>query len=136
MGTCDYCGSQFQKTRATRKYCTNRCKTNACLDRKPCRIRAAEVQELYRLLDMEFESADALRERLREPSPHLRMVKLSAGARAVASPACRSLVGALRRNLKDLASVKVLLQRLSVYRRPLRVLLSLRHRRCRPAASM
>ena len=65
MGICDYCGSQFQKTRATRKYCTNRCKTNACLDRKPCRIRVAEVQELYRLLDMEFESVDALREHLR-----------------------------------------------------------------------
>ena len=65
MDTCQYCGSKFQKTRSTRKYCTNRCKTNACLDRRPCRIRAAEVQELYRLLDMEFESADELRERLR-----------------------------------------------------------------------
>ena len=65
MGTCQYCGTSFQKTRVTRKYCTNRCKTNACLDRKPARIRAAEVQELYRLLDMEFESAEELRERLR-----------------------------------------------------------------------
>ena len=65
MSSCEYCGEPFPKTRATRKYCTNRCKTNACLDRKPCRIKAAEVQELYRLLEMEFESADELRERLR-----------------------------------------------------------------------
>ena len=65
MDTCQYCGTLFRKTRATRKYCTNRCKTNACLDRKPCRIRAAEVQELYRLLQMEFDSAEELRERLR-----------------------------------------------------------------------
>mgnify|MGYP006192314767 CR=1 FL=1 len=55
--TCQYCGSKFQKTRATRKYCTNRCKTNACLDRKPCRIRAAEVQEQIARLDMAVDSA-------------------------------------------------------------------------------
>ncbi len=65
MGTCLYCGSQFQKTRATRKYCTNRCKTNACLDRKPRRIRAADVQALFQLLEKEFESAESLLETLR-----------------------------------------------------------------------
>jgi hypothetical protein len=80
MGTCEYCGTTFQKTRATRKYCTNRCKTNACLDRKPARIRAAEVQELYRLLQMEFESADELRERLRAIlAPELPPIPLSDG---------------------------------------------------------
>ena len=65
MGTCCYCGDQFPRTRSTRKYCTPRCKTNACLDRKPSRIRAAEVQALYALLDSEFESLDHLRDRLR-----------------------------------------------------------------------
>jgi NAD-dependent oxidoreductase involved in siderophore biosynthesis len=66
MGTCCYCGTKFPKTRATRKYCTPRCKTNACLDRKPRRIRSADVQALYDLLDLEFASAEGLRERLRE----------------------------------------------------------------------
>jgi hypothetical protein len=67
MGTCLYCGTQFQKTRITRKYCTNRCKTNACLDRKPRRIRSADVQALYELLEneFEFESAESVLERLR-----------------------------------------------------------------------
>jgi hypothetical protein len=65
MGTCLYCGTQFQKTRITRKYCTNRCKTNACLDRKPRRIRSADVQALYDLLERDFESAESLLEILR-----------------------------------------------------------------------
>jgi hypothetical protein len=66
MGVCSWCGSRFPKTRATRKYCTPRCKTNACLDRKPRRIRAADVEALHELLDGEFSSAEALRARLRE----------------------------------------------------------------------
>jgi hypothetical protein len=66
MGTCDYCGSQFQLTRSTRKYCTPRCKTNACLDRHPSRVRAADVRALYELLDQELTSVEAFRERLRK----------------------------------------------------------------------
>ena len=66
MGTCCYCGTKFPKTRSTRKYCTPRCKTNACLDRKPRRIRSADVQALYELLEAECSSAESLRERLRE----------------------------------------------------------------------
>ena len=66
MGVCSWCGSRFPKTRATRKYCTPRCKTNACLDRKPRRIRAADVEALHELLEGEFSSAEALRARLRE----------------------------------------------------------------------
>ena len=65
MGTCDYCGSRFPLTRSTRKYCTPRCKTNACLDRNPSRIRAAEVRALYALLEENFITVDALREELR-----------------------------------------------------------------------
>src|SRR5437588_9706369 len=65
MGTCDYCGSRFPPTRSTRKYCTPRCKTNACLDRNPSRIRAAEVRALYALLEENFITVDALREELR-----------------------------------------------------------------------
>ena len=65
MGSCSYCGSAFPKTRATRKYCTPRCKTNACLARKPRRLRAGDVAAIYGLLNEEFASADALRERLR-----------------------------------------------------------------------
>ena len=53
MGTCEYCGSRFPLTRSTRKYCTPRCKTNACLGRKPSRIRAADV-ELYPTTRGEF----------------------------------------------------------------------------------
>ena len=84
MGTCEYCGTAFQKTRATRKYCTNRCKTNACLDRKPARIRAADVQELYGLLAMEFESADELRERLRLIlAPEMPPIPVGEGGRVV-----------------------------------------------------
>jgi hypothetical protein len=65
MGTCDYCGERFPLTRSTRKYCTPRCKTNACLDRTPSRLSAAEVRALYELLDMEVGSGPELQERLR-----------------------------------------------------------------------
>ena len=66
MGRCDYCGSSFPLTRATRKYCTPRCKTNACLERKPSRIRAADVRALFDLLDEEgIGTVEAFRERLR-----------------------------------------------------------------------
>jgi len=72
MGTCDYCGTRFPLTRSTRKYCTPRCKTNACLRRKPRRIRAAEVEALHALLHDEVESAQLFRERLRQIiAPHL-----------------------------------------------------------------
>lgn len=64
MGICNWCGSTFPKTRATRKYCTSRCKTNACLGRKPSRVRAADVQALHELLDADFHSVEALRARL------------------------------------------------------------------------
>jgi hypothetical protein len=43
---------------------TNRCKTNACLEKKP-RLRAADVVALQTLLATEFSSVDALREQLR-----------------------------------------------------------------------
>ena len=65
MGTCDYCGSRFPLTRSTRKYCTPRCKTNACLQRKPSRVRAADVRALYELLDQDLVTVEAFRERLR-----------------------------------------------------------------------
>lgn len=65
MGTCSYCGSRFPLTRSTRKYCTPRCKTNACLDRNPSRVRAEAVRALFTLLDEDLSSAEAFRERLR-----------------------------------------------------------------------
>ncbi len=65
MGVCSFCGARFPKTRSTRKYCTNRCKTNACLDKKP-RLKAAEVEAIHEILRAEFASVDAMRERLRE----------------------------------------------------------------------
>ena len=65
MGTCDYCGSRFPLTRTTRKYCTPRCKTNACLTRNPSRLRAESVRALYDLLDSEIGTAEAFREQLR-----------------------------------------------------------------------
>ena len=65
MGTCDFCGSRFPLTRSTRKYCTPRCKTNACLERNPSRLSAAEVRALYALLEENFTTVDALREELR-----------------------------------------------------------------------
>lgn len=65
MGICDHCGTKYPKTRAGRKYCSPRCKTNACLERKPRRIRAADVEALHELLQTDLPSADAFRERLR-----------------------------------------------------------------------
>jgi len=65
MGTCCYCGRNFPLTRATRKYCTPRCRTNACLDRKPRRIRAADVDAIFRLIDSDVDSAEMFRARLR-----------------------------------------------------------------------
>ena len=65
MGTCTYCGTKFPLTRSTRKYCTPRCRTNACLDRKPRRIRAADVDAILRLIDSDVDSAELLRARLR-----------------------------------------------------------------------
>lgn len=83
MGTCSYCGSSFPKTRKTRKYCTNRCKTNACLDKKP-RIRAAEVEALHEMLRGEFASVDAMRERLRSIlAPDLPAIPLIEGRVAI-----------------------------------------------------
>jgi hypothetical protein len=71
VGICSYCGSPFPRTRKTRKYCTNRCKTNACLDKKP-RLRAADVEALYGLLHAEYPNVEALREQLRAIiAPHL-----------------------------------------------------------------
>ena len=56
MGTCDYCGERFPLTRSTRKYCTPRCKTNACLDRTPSRLSAAEVRDAtLGILDRELD---------------------------------------------------------------------------------
>ena len=71
MGHCHYCGATFPKTRKTRKYCTNHCKTNACLDKKP-RLKAADVEALQDVLNAEFPSVEAMRERLRAiVAPHL-----------------------------------------------------------------
>lgn len=71
MGICSYCGGSFPMTRATRKYCTPRCKTNACLTRTPRRMRAQQVAAVHGLLDEDFESAEALREKLRSIiAPH------------------------------------------------------------------
>ncbi|HUP61838.1 MAG TPA: hypothetical protein VNA69_15635 [Thermoanaerobaculia bacterium] len=64
MGICSWCGSPFPRTRKTRKYCTNRCKTNACLDKKP-RLRAADLEALHGVLHAEFPTVDAMREQLR-----------------------------------------------------------------------
>jgi len=72
MGVCHWCGSSFPLTRSTRKYCTARCKTNACLGRKPSRIRAAEVEALHELLHTDLPGAELFRERLRAIiAPHL-----------------------------------------------------------------
>ena len=65
MGTCDYCGSRFPLTRSTRKYCTPRCKTNACLDRNPSRLSAGKVRALYGLLEAAVGTAEEMQERLR-----------------------------------------------------------------------
>ncbi len=65
MGVCDWCGDSFPLTRSTRKYCTTRCRTNACLGRKPSRIRAAEVEALHELLRADLPGSEHFRERLR-----------------------------------------------------------------------
>jgi hypothetical protein len=83
MGTCSYCGTPFPKTRRTRKYCTNRCKTNACLEKKP-RLRSADVEALHALLHVEFASAEAMQERLREIlAPELPPIPLVDGRVAI-----------------------------------------------------
>jgi hypothetical protein len=64
MGICMLCGERFVKTRPTRKYCTSRCRTNACLVRKPSRVRASAVQALHDMLESEFPSVEAFRARL------------------------------------------------------------------------
>jgi hypothetical protein len=83
MGTCSYCGTPFPRTRKTRKYCTNRCKTNACLEKKP-RLRAAELEAIHAILEDEFASVDAMRERLREiVAPDLPPIPLVDGRAAI-----------------------------------------------------
>lgn len=83
MGLCEYCGAGFPRTRKTRKYCTNRCKTNACLDKKP-RLRAADVEALQQVLSSEFPSLEAMRERLRAIlAPELPSIPLVDGRAAV-----------------------------------------------------
>ena len=79
MDPCSYCGSPFPKTRRTRKYCTNRCRTNACLEKRP-RLKAGEVEALHALLDVDFTSVDALREQLRAIlAPHLPAIPVVEG---------------------------------------------------------
>ena len=83
MGHCLYCGASFPRTRKTRKYCTNRCKTNACLDKKP-RLRAADVEALQEVLSADFPSLEARRERLRAIlAPDLPPIPLVDGRAAV-----------------------------------------------------
>lgn len=83
MGTCSYCGTPFPRTRKTRKYCTNRCKTNACLDKKP-RLRAADVEAIQEVLSSDFPSLEAMRERLRAiVAPDLPAIPLVDGRAAV-----------------------------------------------------
>ncbi|HEX7833317.1 MAG TPA: hypothetical protein VF787_26925 [Thermoanaerobaculia bacterium] len=83
MGHCLHCGAAFPRTRKTRKYCTNRCKTNACLDKKP-RLRAADLAALQGLLQTDFSSLDALREQLRSiVAPDLPPIPLVDGRAAI-----------------------------------------------------
>jgi hypothetical protein len=83
MGQCLYCGESFPRTRKTRKYCTNRCKTNACLDKKP-RLRAADVEALQEVLNADFPSLEAMRERLRAiVAPDLPAIPLVDGRVAI-----------------------------------------------------
>ena len=83
MGHCQHCGAAFPKTRKTRKYCTNRCKTTACLDKKP-RLRAADVEALQDVLSSDFASVEAMRERLRSIlAPDLPPIPLVDGRAAV-----------------------------------------------------
>jgi len=83
MSNCLYCGAAFPRTRKTRKYCTNRCKTNACLDKKP-RLRAADIEALQEVLHGEFASLDAMRERLRSIlAPEMPPIPLVDGRAAI-----------------------------------------------------
>ena len=83
MDTCSYCGSPFPKTRRTRKYCTNRCRTNACLEKRP-RLKAGEVEALHALLELEFSTVEALREQLRAIlAPHLPAIPVVDGRVAI-----------------------------------------------------
>jgi hypothetical protein len=83
MGKCSHCGGKFPLTRKSRKYCSNRCKTNACLDKKP-RLRAAEVEAIHEVLHAEFSSVDAMRERLRAiVAPDLPSIPLVDGRVAI-----------------------------------------------------
>ncbi|MEO8378504.1 MAG: hypothetical protein ABI779_02450 [Acidobacteriota bacterium] len=83
MGRCLHCGASFPRTRKTRKYCTNRCKTNACLEKKP-RLRAADVEALQEVLSADFPSLEAMRERLRAIlAPDLPPIPLVDGRAAV-----------------------------------------------------
>jgi hypothetical protein len=79
VGNCSYCGNAFPRTRKSRKYCTNRCKTNACLDKKP-RLRTADVEAIQAILKTEFASVDAMRESLRAiVAPDLPAIPLNEG---------------------------------------------------------
>jgi hypothetical protein len=83
MGRCLQCGASFPRTRKTRKYCTNRCKTNACLEKKP-RLRAADVEALQEVLSSDFPSLEAMRECLRSIlAPDLPPIPLVDGRAAV-----------------------------------------------------
>jgi hypothetical protein len=83
MGSCSYCGTPFPRTRKTRKYCTNRCRTNACLEKKP-RLRVAEVEAIQELLHADFPTVEAMRERLRAiVAPDLPATPLIEGRAAI-----------------------------------------------------
>ena len=99
MGRCDYCGTVFPKTRKTRKYCTNRCKTNACLEKKP-RLRAADVEALRAALQALADRHEALRTVLREEGGERRLVAYVVPAGEEACEA-RSLRAHLARRLPD-----------------------------------
>jgi hypothetical protein len=80
---CIQCGSEFRRTKKSRKYCTSRCRTNACLAKNP-RLTVAEVGELRALLGEEFKSLDGLRERLRAiVAPELPPIPVLQGGAAV-----------------------------------------------------
>lgn len=83
MGTCSFCGQSFPATKKTRKYCTNRCRTNACLEKKP-RLRAADVEAIQEILETDFPSVEAMRERLREiVAPDMPPIPLADDGRVV-----------------------------------------------------
>jgi hypothetical protein len=63
---CEHCGRTFPVSRATQKFCSPRCKTNACLTRKPTRLRAADLEALHALLAEDVDNIQVLRDRLRQ----------------------------------------------------------------------